>query len=152
MHSLYAEMCEDMRIFAYAAQFPRMQFWKRNYMWKNMQCADFATYAIACAIVGLCSHITGITITAQVYSVHCWPRKYSMSRFYSADTLRPYSVWGTATAWPVWSHTAALHSMIQLIRHVHSSYTTDCVTTHHSVTPGLFNNRYNITCLLHSDI
>ena len=39
----------------------------------------FATYAIACAIV--CSHITGIPITVQVYSVHCWPQKYSMSRF-----------------------------------------------------------------------
>ena len=54
-----------------------------------MQYADFATYAIACAIV--CSHINGIPITVQVYSVHCWPRKYSMSRFESADTLRPYS-------------------------------------------------------------
>ena len=30
-------------------------------MCKNMQYADFATYAIACAIV--CSHITGIPIT-----------------------------------------------------------------------------------------
>jgi len=66
-----------------------MQFLKRNYMWKNMQYADFATYAIAHAIV--CSHITGIPITVQVCSVRCWPRKYSMSRFYSADTLRPYS-------------------------------------------------------------
>ena len=53
-----------------------------------MQYAHFAIYAIACAIV--CSHITGIPITVQVYSVHCWPRKYSMSRFASADTLRPY--------------------------------------------------------------
>jgi len=65
-----------------------MQFRKRNYMLKNMQYADFATYAIAHAIV--CSHITGIPITVQVYSVHCWPQKYSMSRFKSADTLRPY--------------------------------------------------------------
>ena len=42
-----------------------------------------------CAIV--CSHINGIPITVQVYSVHCWPRKYSVSRFKSADTLRPYN-------------------------------------------------------------
>ena len=35
-----------------------------------MQYADFATYAIACVIV--CSHITGIPITVQVYSVRCW--------------------------------------------------------------------------------
>ena len=41
--------------------------------------ADFATYGIAYAVV--CSHITGIPITVQVYSVECWPRKYSMSRF-----------------------------------------------------------------------
>ena len=53
-----------------------------------MQYTDFATYAIACEIV--CSHITGIPITVQAYSVHCWPRKYSMSRF-SAHTLRPYT-------------------------------------------------------------
>ena len=54
-----------------------------------MHYADFATHAIACAIV--CSHITGIPINVQVYSVHYWPRKYSMSRFKSADTLRPYT-------------------------------------------------------------
>ena len=35
-------------------------------MCKNMQYADFATYAIACAIV--CSHITGIPVTVQVYT------------------------------------------------------------------------------------
>ena len=43
-----------------------------------MQYADFAIYGIAYAVV--CSHITIIPITVQVYSVHCWPRKYSMSR------------------------------------------------------------------------
>jgi len=46
---------------------------------ENMQYTDIATYAIACAIV--CSYITGIPITVQVYSMHCWPRKYSVSRF-----------------------------------------------------------------------
>jgi len=61
-----------------------------------MQYADFAAYAIACAIV--CSHIIGIPITVQVYSVHCWPRKYTMSRFYSADTLRPYRK-GVPNSW-----------------------------------------------------
>jgi len=50
-----------------------------------------------CAIV--CSHINGIPITVQVYSMHCWPRKYSVSRFKSADTLRPYWARHVVGAW-----------------------------------------------------
>jgi len=42
-----------------------------------MQYADFATYAIASAVV--CSHIAGIPICASVQ--RALPRKYSMSRF-----------------------------------------------------------------------
>jgi len=57
-------MCEDKRIFAYAALFPHYTILKTQLYVENMQYADFATYAIACAIV--CSHITGITITVQV--------------------------------------------------------------------------------------
>jgi len=62
-------------------------------MRKNMQYVDFATYAIACAFVYVLNlSYNRYPYNCTVYSVHCWPRKYSMSRFYSADTLLPYTV------------------------------------------------------------
>ena len=87
-----------------------------------MQYTDFTIYGIAYAVV--CSHITGIPIYPVSF---CWPRKYSMSRFQSADTLRPYMNFNYLLTFASIAIAPDLYDVRKITAHArHSKQATTC--------------------------